>query len=191
MRVGNLIHTLRKEKGMTQKQLADKLNISDKTISKWERGLGCPDVSLLAELSDVLLVNIVKILAGDLTPSAMDGGNMKKVGFSVCPMCNNVLFSTSEANISCCGRILSTLITKAENDSHTMSVEEIEDDYFITINHEMTRTHFISFVAFIGYDRVLLVKLYPEQNAEVRFPKMYGSKILAYCNEHGLFECRI
>ena len=72
-----------------------------------------------------------------------------------------------------------------------MTVEEIEDDYYVTIDHEMIRTHYISFVAFIGYDRVLLVKLYPEQNAELRFPKMYGNKLFAYCTEHGLWEKKI
>jgi desulfoferrodoxin (superoxide reductase-like protein) len=69
-----------------------------------------------------------------------------------------------------------------------MRVEEIEDDYFVTINHEMSRTHYISFVAYIGYDRVLLVKLYPEQSAELRFPIMQGKKLYAYCSQHGLWE---
>lgn len=59
-KVGNLIYTLRTEKGMTQKALANAMNISDRTISKWERGAGCPDVSLLRELSDILEVNIEK-----------------------------------------------------------------------------------------------------------------------------------
>jgi desulfoferrodoxin (superoxide reductase-like protein) len=72
-----------------------------------------------------------------------------------------------------------------------MRVEVIEDDYYITIGHEMNRTHYISFITFIGYDRILLVKLYPEQNAEVRFPKMFGEKIYAYCSEHGLWEKKL
>jgi transcriptional regulator with XRE-family HTH domain len=50
-KVGELIYRLRKEKGLTQKQLADQMNISDRTISKWERGYGCPDVTLLPSLS--------------------------------------------------------------------------------------------------------------------------------------------
>jgi transcriptional regulator with XRE-family HTH domain len=191
VRIGNLIFALRKEKGITQKQLADAMNISDKTVSKWERGLGCPDVSLLAELSEILGVNIEKILVGDLNPNDMDGGNMKKIGFYVCPICDNVLFSTGEADNSCCGRKLTMLIAEAESNSHSMTVEEIEDDYYITMGHEMTKAHHIAFVAFIGYDRVLLVKLYPEQNAELRFPKMPGNRLFAYCNEHGLWEKKI
>lgn len=116
---------------------------------------------------------------------------MKKVKFYVCQNCGNVLFSTGEAEISCCGRKLTALDVETKKDSHAMSVEEVENDYYITIDHEMSRTHYISFVAHVGYDRVLLVKLYPEQNAELRFPKMHGKKLYAYCSEHGLWEQRI
>ena len=190
-KVGKLINKLRKEKNMTQKELADAMSLSDRTISKWERGMGCPDVSLLSELSKTLGVNIEKILSGDLNPNDKDGGNMKKLKFYVCNTCENVLFSTGKADISCCGRKLTELVVKAECENHLMAVEEIEDDFYVTIDHEMTRAHYISFVAFIGYDRVLMIKLYPEQNAEVRFPKMHGSKLYVYCNEHGLWEKKV
>lgn len=185
-KVGKLILNLRKEKRMTQKELDDTMNISDRTISKWERGVGCPDVSLLHELSHILGVNIEKILAGDLEPNGADGGNMKKVKFYVCPTCQNTLFGTGEAEVSCCGRKLIPLISQYENSQHEMIVNEVEDDLYITIQHEMTKEHFISFVAYVLTDRVLFVKLYPEQMAEVRFPKMYGGDIYFYCNKHGL-----
>ena len=146
-KVGALILRLRKEMGMTQKQIADKMNISDKTISKWERGLGCPDVSLLSELSDILGVNTEKILSGELEPNSMNGGNMKKVRFYVCPECKNIVTSSGEAEISCCGRKLTPLEAKTADDLHRMSVEEIDDEYYITFNHEMTKSHYISFVA--------------------------------------------
>jgi len=188
IKVGKLIFNMRKEKNMTQKELADAMNLSDRTISKWERGVGCPDISLLHELSGILGVNIEKILLGDLDPNDNDGGNMKRVKFYVCPNCNNFLFSTGESEISCCGRKLTALIVKSEDENHSMLVEEIEDDYYVTINHEMSKTHFISFVAYIACDRVLLIKLYPEQTAELRFPKKFGDKIYAYCNKHGLWE---
>jgi len=190
-KVGKLIFDLRKEKNMTQKELANAMNLSDRTISKWERGVGCPDVSLLSELSNLLEVNIEKILTGNLNPNDMDGGNMKKIKFFVCPTCGNILFSTLEADVFCCGRKQTAKTAMAENESHFIKVEEIEHDYYVTIDHEMTKTHYISFVAFIGYDRVLLVKLYPEQNAELRFAKMPGNKLFAYCNEHGLFEKKL
>lgn len=187
-KVGKLICSLRKEKNMTQKALADAMNLSDRTISKWERGMGCPDVSLLRELSDILGVNIEKILSGDLDPNDDDGGNMKRVKFYARQNCGNVLCSIGEAEISCCGRKLASSEVRLEDEPHSMFVEEIENDYFVTINHEMNKSHYISFVAYVARDRVLLIKLYPEQTAELRFPKMYGGKLYAYCNQHGLWE---
>ncbi|TCO69077.1 helix-turn-helix domain-containing protein [Marinisporobacter balticus] len=186
-KVGKLILSLRKEKNMTQKEIADVMNISDKTISKWERGLGCPDVSLLSDLSHILGVNIEKILLGDLDPNDADGGNMKRIKFYVCSNCGNVVSNTGQAEISCCGRKLEPLIAKPEDDKHKIRIDEIEEDYYITIPHEMSKSHYISFVAYVKYDRVLLVKLYPEQGAELRFPKMYGGKIYFYCSQHGLW----
>jgi len=189
-KVGNMILGIRKEKGLTQKQLADAMNISDKTISKWERGLGCPDVSLLCELSLILGVNIEKILLGDLDPNESDGGNMKKIKFYVCANCGNILTALGDAEISCCGRKLSPLVAKPHDDIHQLKIEEIEEDYYITFSHEMTKKHYISFVAYVTYDRFLLVKLYPEQGGEVRFPKMNDGIILFYCTEHGLWSAK-
>ena len=187
-KVGRLILTLRKEKGFTQKALAEKMNISDRTISKWERGLGCPDVSLLHELSEILGVNIEKILSGDLELNESDGGNMKKIKFYVCPTCGNIVYSMSETEVSCCGRKLSPLVDQEENSSHEITVNQIEYDYYVTMNHDMTKQHYISFVAYVSYDSVLFIKLYPEQSAEVRFPQMHGGDIYFYCNEHGFFK---
>ncbi len=186
-KVGKLIFSLRKEKGLTQKQLADAMNISDKTISKWERGLGCPDVSLLHELSEILKINIEQILLGDLNPNDTDGGNMKKIQFYICPTCGNVITSTGEAEFSCCGRKLSAMAVKPSEEGHHLTVEVVEDDYYITFSHEMTKSHYISFIAYVASDRVLFIKLYPEQSGEVRFPRMYGGKIYFYCNQHGLW----
>lgn len=186
-KVGKLILRLRKEKNMTQRELANAMNLSDRTVSKWERGIGCPDVSLLHDLSNVLGVNIEKILSGDLNQNDKDGGNMKRIKFYVCSNCGNVLFGTGEAEISCCGRKLVPLNPRPEDDSHSMLVEEIEDEYFVTLKHDMSKAHFISFVAYAAYDRVLLVKLYPEQNAELRLPKMHNGRLYAYCSEHGLW----
>lgn len=187
-KAGNLILSLRKEKGMTQKVLADAMNISDRTISKWERGIGFPDVSLLHELSNILGVNIEKILMGELVPNEVDGGNMKKIKFYVCPTCGNALSGTGEAEISCCGRKLNPLIAQQEDLSHEITVSEVEDDLYVTLQHEMTKAHFISFLACVSYDRVLFIKLYPEQTAEVRFPRMHGGDLYIYCSQHGLMK---
>ena len=189
-KVGSLILKLRKEKNMTQKQVADLLNISDKTVSKWERGLGCPDVSILTKLSKIFDINIEKILLGDLEPNDVDGGNMKRIKFYVCPSCGNIISTTGEGEISCCGRKLKASIPNIIDDNHKISVEEVENDYYVEIDHEMTKEHYISFVAYVTYDRVLLIKLYPEQSPTVRFPRLCGKfergKFYIYCNQHGL-----
>lgn len=185
-KVGALIQRLRRESGMTQKALADALHISDRTVSKWERGAGCPDVSLLGGLSAVLKVDMEKILKGDLEQNAVDGGNMKKIKFYVCPDCGNILFCTGENEISCCGRKLAPLARQEEDSGHSIQVEEIEDDFYVTLQHEMSKQHYITFIAYASYDRVLFIKLYPEQAAQARFPKMHGGVLYACCNKHGL-----
>ena len=186
-KVGGLIAGLRKEKKWTQKQLADAMNISDKTISKWERGLGCPDVSLLNQLSGILNVNIEQILLGDLEPNTTDGGNMKKVKFYVCPSCNAVMTSTGEGEISCCGRKLPALSAKPEDGQHFLKVETVEDESYITFSHEMTKEHYLNFICHVTYDRMLFVKLYPEQGGEVRIPRIRGGKLYFGCSRHGLW----
>lgn len=187
-RVGELIRNLRIQKGMTQRRVAEMLGVSDKAISKWERGLGCPDVSLLNDLSHILGVNVESILAGDLNLNELAGGNMRKIGFYVCENCNNVITALSGAEIACCGRKLSPLtLTDSDND-YKASVSEVENDYYVVMEHEMTKEHYIGFLAYVSFDRVLLIKLFPEQNAEARFPRMQMGRIYAYCNAHGLRE---
>lgn len=187
-KIGQLILYLRTEKKMTQKQLADAMNISDRTISKWERGLGCPDVSLLNELSGILGVNIEKILSGYLESNDTNGGNMRKIKFYVCPICSNILFGIGEAEISCCGRILTSLNVNLGDNIHIINIDEVDGDYFVTVNHEMSKEHFISFAAYVAYDRVLLIKLYPEQNAEFRIQGISKDNLYVYCNKHGLYK---
>lgn len=186
-KVGELIYRLRTEKNMTQKSLADALNISDKTVSKWERGLGCPDVSLLGELSRELGVNIEEILAGDLSPNDEVRGNMKKTKFYVCGECGNLITAAGEAAVSCCGRKLEELTAKVPDEDHALKIERVEDEYFITVNHEMVREHYLSFLAYVTCDKLLVAKLYPEQNAEVRFRICGHGRLYAFCTHHGLF----
>ncbi|MDO5603199.1 MAG: helix-turn-helix domain-containing protein [Oscillospiraceae bacterium] len=187
-KVGGVIRALRKEKGMTQKALADAVNISDRTVSKWERGLGCPDVSLLAPLSDALNVNIEKILSGDIKPEQAKGGNMKNIKFYCCPVCGNVLAAAAEVQACCCGRKCAPLKAAAADKDHAAEIEEIEDDFYITVRHPMEKTHYLTFAAYVSWDSVLLIKLYPEQQAEVRFPKMRGGDLYLCCSEHGLMK---
>lgn len=186
-KIGKLIYHLRKEKDMTQKDLADLMNISDKTISKWERGLGCPDVSLLPELSQILGVNIEEILLGEIEFNEMVGGNMKKLKFYVCPQCNNLMTATGDASISCCGKRLEALVAAKANEKHVLNIEPIEDELFVSSAHEMRKEHYISFVAYVTGDKALIVKQYPEWNMQFRFHKLGHGKLYWYCSNHGLF----
>ncbi|OYO59693.1 XRE family transcriptional regulator, partial [Lachnotalea glycerini] len=169
--VGLLLRSLRQEKNMTQKQIANMMHISDKTISKWERGLGCPDVSLLGKLSNILEVNIERMLAGNLEQNQIESGNIKRIKFYVCPNCGNVITSTGHSEISCCGRKLFALKANVPDQMHQAKVEEIDGEYYVTFQHEMSKAHYISFLAYVTGDSILLIKLYPEQTASVRFPK--------------------
>lgn len=186
--VGNVIFSLRKEKKLTQKELADLMNISDKTVSKWERGIGCPDVSLLRELSEILNVNIEKLLIGDINQNERNGGNMKKIKFYVCPECGNISTATGEAEVSCCARKLEKLQAQKADENHFLKVEKIDDEYYITFNHEMSKEHYISFVAYVTCERAYIIKLYPEQSCELRMPVMRGGTFYFYCNKHKLFK---
>jgi Predicted transcriptional regulators len=185
-KIGKLIYTLRKEQGLTQKQLADRMNISDKAVSKWERGFGCPDVSLLSELSEILGVDLEKLLLGELDANDLVGGNMKKLKFYVCPNCGNLLTATADAAVSCCGKKLQPLTPRKAEDAEKLSVEEVEDEYFISTDHEMTREHYISFVALLTGDSIMLRKQYPEWDLQVRIPRFSHGMLVWYCTRHGL-----
>ena len=186
-KIGKLIYTLRKEKGLTQLQLAEAMHISDKTVSKWERGLGCPDVSLLCELSKILNVDLSELLRGQLTSNDILGGSMKRIKFYVCPNCGNILTALSDTAISCCGKKLLPLELKKANAADRLSVEIIENEFFISANHEMTKEHYISFVALITDDTLILRKQYPEWDLQARIPFFAHGQLVWYCTRHGLF----
>lgn len=187
VKVGRLIRTLRNEKKMTQKQLADNMNISDKTISKWERGLGCPDVSLLAELSCFLEVNIEEMLKGELSPNSFEGGNMKNSKYYVCPICGNITLCTGNAIVSCCSRKLEALKPQKAAHEQKLSIEEIEDNWYITSQHPMSKKSYISFVAFAKGDKVQIYKQYPEWDLQVRINKFEHGMLIWYSTQGDLY----
>ncbi|MBR5156299.1 MAG: helix-turn-helix domain-containing protein [Clostridia bacterium] len=188
---GKLLCGLRKAKGMTQKQVADMLGILPKTVSKWETGNGFPDVSVLPMLADILGVSERVLLNGNLVQNKKESGNIRKTKFYVCPNCGSVMQGTGECDVICCGKPLEPLMIEQTDGKHSINISEIENDFYIELNHEMTKEHFISFVAYVGFDRVLMVRMYPEQESAVRFPKMFRGKFYVYCNKHGLFEYKL
>ena len=187
-KTGKLLCDLRKIKGLTQKQVAERLGVLPKTVSKWETGHGFPDVSLISKLSKVFCVDISKLIEGEMPKIKPDSGNIKRTKFYICKNCGNLLTSIGNAEIICCGRKLLPLVASKPDDSHKPDIQKIEDDYYITFTHPMTKEHYISFISYVRFDRVLTLKLYPEQSGEARFPQMRGGKMYYYCSLHGLFE---
>ncbi|MEW9124582.1 MAG: helix-turn-helix domain-containing protein [Thermotaleaceae bacterium] len=186
VKIGKLIARLRKEKNLTQKNIADALGIQNKTVSKWECGLGCPDLSLWPELSAILDVDIIQMMEGEIISNKPDSGNIDKIRFYVCPSCGNILVSTGSASIFCCGRKLERILPVDTFTPPKITVEEMDSDYFVTIDHPMTKEHYLSFAAYVKSDRVFLNRLYPEQSPTCRFPIATGGKLFIYCVKHGL-----
>ena len=186
---GKLLYDLRKKKGFTQKQIAEKLGVVPKTVSKWERGRGFPDVSIISSLADILGVSERILLSGCLIENKNETGNVKKTKFYVCPTCGSFMQGTGEQSVLCCGKILEPLKAKSCDVQHLINISEIENDFFIEIDHEMTKEHYIVFLSCVTFDRVITVRTYPEQDFAVRIPKIYGGKLLCFCSKHGLYEC--
>ena len=172
---------------MTQKQLADQMHLSDKTISKWERGLGCPDIALLTELSALLKIDTKDLLSGECTENTIVGGNMKNTAYYVCPICGNLTFCTGKAKVSCCGRPLTSLKAKPAADGEKLHITEVEDEWYIESTHPAARENYISFLAFVTGDQLHILKQYPEWEIQVRLPKRRHGKLLWYSTTKGLY----
>lgn len=185
---GRLLRKLRKAKGMTQKQVAEKLCVLPKTVSKWETGHGFPDTSLLAELAEVLGASIDTLLSGDMGVNAEEVGGFSDIRFYVCPHCGSFMHGLGECRVSCCGKRLYPLKAGTDNIGHELSVREDGGEYHITFTHEMTREHYISFVSCVSGDRVTTLRLYPEQDTSASLPSLNGGSIYYYCTRHGLFR---
>ena len=184
---GKVIRDLREKSGVTQLELAERLSVSDKAVSKWETGKGYPDITLLEPIAKAFSVSVTELLSGNAVSNTNVSANVLKAGFYVCPVCGNVIFSMGEAAASCHGIMLAREIPEEEDDRHRMNIEKIEDEYYVSVDHEMTKTHYISFMAAVSPDRVQLVKLYPEGSAEARFSIPGVRKIYCFCNRDGLF----
>lgn len=187
-KTGNLIASLRKEQHMTQKELADLLYISDRTVSKWERGAGMPDASIWNDLAEVLGIAVRELLTGEQQINQKDGGNMKRTKFYVCPSCGNILTGTAPAQLTCCGRPLHPLEARAEDENHKIEIETIDGDFYVHMRHDMTKEHYVSFMAYLTGDKLYLNRLYPEQDIGVRFPKIGMGTLYVYCTDDGLYR---
>ena len=188
---GVTIRRLREQRGLTQTELADQLGVSSKTVSKWETGKGLPDITLLQPLAQSLQISVIELMNGETVCNKNISANMLRSKFYVCPVCGNVIHSIGGAVISCCGITLPAMEAEDEDEAHSLCIEKVEDEYFLTLPHPMTKSHFISFLAFVTCDRVQLVKFYPEGNAETRLQLRGKGMLYWYCNHHGLFSRKI
>jgi len=133
-------------------------------------------------------ISTIELLSGNNITNRNRASNMLRLKIYVCPICGNVIVSTGEVVISCCGVVLPAAEPEPAEKEHGMRKEIVEDEYYITVNHEMTKDHYISFTAGVSDSRVEIVKLYPEGNAEARLKRRRTRKIYCYCNRDGLFE---
>lgn len=188
---GSTIRQLREKRNLTQAELGEKIGVSSKTVSKWETAKGLPDISLLQPLAQALGISLIELMNGEPITNRNVSANLLRGKFYVCPVCGNVLHSTGSAVVSCCGITLPSLDAEEADEDHAVTVESVEDEHFITVHHPMTKAHFISFVAFVTCDRVQLVKLYPEGNAQTRLQLRGKGFLYYYCNRHGLFRKKV
>ena len=185
---GNTIRQLRERRSLTQAALAETIGVSSKTVSKWETAKGLPDISLLQPLAQALGISVIELMNGDRITNRNVSANMLRSKFYVCPLCGNAIHSLGNALVSCCGITLPALDAEEPDEAHSVTVEAVEDEHFITVHHPMTKEHFISFVAYVTCDRVQLVKLYPEGEAQTRLQMRGIGTLYYYCNRHGLYK---
>ena len=185
------IKQLREKRNLTQAELAAQIGVSSKTISKWETAKGLPDISLLQPLAQALGISVIELMNGEPICNKNISGNMLRCKFHVCPVCGNVVHTLGDTVVSCCGITLPSLEAEEPDEEHPLQIERVEDEHFITLQHPMTKTHYITFVAFVSSDRLQLVKLYPEGEAQTRMQLRGRGYLYYYCNHHGLFRKKI
>ena len=136
-------------------------------------------------------ISLIELMNGEPITNRNVSGNMLRCKFYVCPICGNVIHSTGNTVVSCCGVTLPALEPEEADDGHPVTLENVEDEQFVTVRHPMTKQHFISFLAFVTSDRIQLVKLYPEGNAQTRFQLRGMGYLYYYCNRHGLYRKKL
>ena len=185
---GTVIKELREKCKLTQAELATKLNVSDKTISKWETAKGYPDISLLEPIAKIFGISITELISGNAVSNVNVSANVMRSKLYVCPVCGNIIQSMGEAVIHCHGVLLTPCQAEETDENHKIFIERVEDEYYVRVEHDMKKEHYISFVAGLSTDKIQMIKLYPEGNAEARIKINGVKKILFYCNRDGLFS---
>lgn len=186
-KTGSLIRSLRIKKGLTQKELAHMICVTDKAVCKWEKGRGCPNITLISQLSKVLEVDIQSILQGYLDKNKKIGENMNHLKFYKCPTCGNLVTSIKSVELSCCGNKLSPVSAQTRSDPEYQPViQEFDGQYSIKFNHPMTKSDYISQVIVVRYDQIMTVNLYAESEAIITIPQVRGIRLFVITNKSEL-----
>ncbi|MCI6892009.1 MAG: helix-turn-helix domain-containing protein [Treponema sp.] len=191
-KTGNLIRSLRIKKGLTQKELAHMICVTDKAVCKWEKGRGCPNITLISQLSKVLEVDIQSILQGYLDKNKKIGENMNHLKFYKCPTCGNLVTSIKSVELSCCGNKLSPVSAQTRSDPEYQPViQEFDGQYSIKFNHPMTKSDYISQVIVVRYDQIMTVNLYAESEAIITIPQVRGIRLFVITNKSELIAVTV
>lgn len=191
-KTGNLIRSLRIKKGLTQKELAQMICVTDKAVCKWEKGRGCPNITLISQLSKVLEVDIQSILQGYLDKNKKIGENMNHLKFYKCPTCGNLVTSIKSVELSCCGNKLSPVSAQTRSDPEYQPViQEFDGQYSIKFNHPMTKSNYISQVIVVRYDQIMTVNLYAEAEAIITIPQVRGIRLFVITNKSELIAVTV
>ena len=191
-KTGNLIRSLRIKKGLTQKELAHMICVTDKAVCKWEKGRGCPNITLISQLSNVLEVDIQSILQGYLDKNKKIGENMNHLKFYKCPTCGNLVTSIKSVELICCGNKLSPVSAQTRSDPEYQPViQEFDGQYSIKFNHPMTKSNYISQVIVVRYDQIMTVNLYAESEAIITIPQVRGIRLFVITNKSELIAVTV
>ena len=191
-KTGSLIRSLRIKKGLTQKELAQMICVTDKAVCKWEKGRGCPNITLISQLSKVLEVDIQSILQGYLDKNKKIGENMNHLKFYKCPTCGNLVTSIKSVELSCCGNKLSPVSAQTRSEPEYQPViQEFDGQYSIKFNHPMTKSNYISHVIVVRYDQIMTVNLYAESEAIITIPQVRGIRLFVITNKSELIAVTV
>lgn len=114
-----------------------------------------------------------------------------EIKLKICTKCGNVVRVKKDCDIECCSSKMVDILPNTVDcaiEKHIPTYEIVEDEIFVQVNHVMEKEHYIEWIALVADNKEMVVNLYPEQNAEARFPYIKGATIYAYCNKHGLWK---
>lgn len=144
-------------------------------------------MSMLPALTELFGINAENLLRGELDANDMVGGNMKNIQFYICEECGNLITATAESDVSCCGKKLKAAQLQKAEPEQKLSVELIDNEYYISSDHEMTKEHYITFVGLLTGDTAIIRKQYPEWDLSTRLPRLAHGKLVWHCSKHGTF----